>query len=97
MIALVLWGVLSAVPVGACADRAACRFRVGNDAALGEAVRALGLTVGELKAPTLKSLEGDLAFELSLDIKNSQPSENCYECRNHQHFNESKSPPLLAP
>ncbi len=64
MIAAALVAVLGAAPLGACADRAACRFTTA-DAALQEALTGLGLTVGELKAAPLKRPGGDLAFSLS--------------------------------
>jgi hypothetical protein len=67
VIAVVLVTLVSAAPVGACVDRAACRFKVGEDAALKEAVEALDLSVGELKAEPLKRAGGDLAFALTSD------------------------------
>jgi hypothetical protein len=60
-----LVALLGAVPVGACADRAACRFDVKDDAALTEALHALQLTAGDLKAPMLKKAGGDLSFQIS--------------------------------
>ena len=68
MIGVVLASVLSTAPLGACADRAACRFTVVEDAPLKEALGALELTVGELKAPLLKRAGGDLAFAVSSQL-----------------------------
>lgn len=65
MIGLLLASVVSAGPIGACADRAACRFRTGADADLKEALAGLELTAGELEAAPLKKAGGDLAFSLS--------------------------------
>jgi hypothetical protein len=64
MIGVVLVAVLSGAPLGACADLTACRFKVGDEPALKEAMAALGLTSGELKAEPLKKPAGDLAFSL---------------------------------
>jgi hypothetical protein len=72
MIASVLILVLSGAPIGACADRAACRFKVGDDAALKEALAGLELTAGELKAEPLKKAGGDLAFALSSSRQGEQ-------------------------
>ena len=66
MIGVVLWAVLSAAPLGACADRAACRFKVVEQPGLTEALAGLGLAVGELKAEPLKRPGGDTAYSLTL-------------------------------
>ena len=66
MIAVVLVALLSGAPIGACADRAACRFKVGDEPALKEGLEGLELIAGELKAEPLKRPGGDLAFSLSL-------------------------------
>ncbi len=66
MIGVVLWAALSAAPLGACADRAACRFKVTEQPELTDALAGLGLTVGELKAEPLKRPGGDTAFSLTL-------------------------------
>jgi hypothetical protein len=65
MIGVVLVAVLSGAPIGACADRTACRFKLADDPSLQQALAALGLTSGELKAEPLKKPAGDLAFSVS--------------------------------
>lgn len=66
--------ILTGVPVGACADKAACRFKVGDEPALKDALAALQLATGELKAEPLKKPSGDLAFALTLSLKGEQVS-----------------------
>lgn len=72
MIGLVLVAVLSGAPIGACADRAACRFKLGDEPGLKEALAGLGLTAGELKAQPLQRPGGDLAFSLALTRQGDQ-------------------------
>lgn len=70
MLGLVTAALLAAPPVGACADRAACRFKA--EGPMAEAVAAVGLVVGELKAEPLKKGGGDLAFSAAFTVVGTQ-------------------------
>ncbi len=66
MSAIILCAVLTATPLGACADRALCRFKLSDEPALKEALNGLSLTAGELKVEPLKRPGGDVAFGLTM-------------------------------
>jgi len=68
--AALMASVLSAAPMGACADRAVCRFTVSDE--LKEAAAGLGLVAGELKAEPLKKPSGDVAFALTSAVAAGQ-------------------------
>ena len=71
MIAWVAALVFAAPPLGACADRAACRFKA--EGPMAEAVAGVGLVVGELpKAEPLKKAGGDLAFAAAFTATGTQ-------------------------
>lgn len=70
MIGLLVGLLVQAAPLGACADRAGCRFKA--EGPMADAVVALGLAVGELKAEPLKKPGGDVAFTAAFSVAGDQ-------------------------